>query len=99
VSEIESMAPSDDKNEAKVTVLSEMIKHHVNEEEKRGGMFAKARQSEMDLDALGQQLQQRKTEVMAESDSGSDESGTRGGVAGALLGRNNRGRQSEARRG
>jgi hypothetical protein len=74
-----------------------MIKHHVNEEEKRGGMFSKARQSEMDLDELGQQLQQRKSEVMGELESGSDEGGGR--IAPALLGRGNRGRSSEARRG
>ena len=39
-----------------MTVLSEMIKHHVNEEEKRDGLFAKSRQSEMELEALGEQL-------------------------------------------
>ncbi len=40
----------------KVKVLSEMIKHHVKEEEQRGGMFAEARKSDMDLDALGEQM-------------------------------------------
>jgi hypothetical protein len=101
VAEIESMGPGDDYYDAKVTVLSEMIKHHVNEEEKRGGMFAKARQSDMDLAGLGRQLEQRKTEVMGESQSGPDESGgsRRGPVSAALLGRSNRGRQPEARRG
>jgi hypothetical protein len=48
----------------KVTVLSEMIKHHVKEEEQPGGLFAKSRQSEMDLDALGEQLAARKAELM-----------------------------------
>jgi hemerythrin superfamily protein len=101
VAEIEGMSADDEYYDAKVTVLSEMIKHHVNEEEKRGGMFAKARQSDMDLDSLGQQLQQRKSEVMGESQTESDDGGSsrRGGVAGALLGRNNRGRQADARRG
>jgi hypothetical protein len=89
------MSPGDEYYDAKVTLHSEMIKHHVNEEEKRGGMFAKARQSDMDLDELGQQLQQRKSEVMGEMESGSDADE---GVAPALLGRN-RGRQSEVRRG
>ena len=41
-----------------------MIKHHVNEEEKRDGLFAKSRQSEMDLEALGEQLASRKAELM-----------------------------------
>ena len=41
-----------------------MIKHHVNEEEKRDGMFAKARKSDMDLKALGEQLAARKAALM-----------------------------------
>jgi hypothetical protein len=41
-----------------------MIKHHVKEEEKRDGMFAKARKSGMDLEALGEQLATRKAELM-----------------------------------
>ena len=38
-----------------------MIKHHVKEEE-RGGMFAEAKASDMDLKALGEQLYARKVE-------------------------------------
>ena len=64
IAEIESSGPDDDYYDAKVTVLSEMIKHHVNEEEKRDGLFAKSRQSEMDLEALGEQLASRKAELM-----------------------------------
>jgi hypothetical protein len=50
-------------------VLSEMIKHHVKEEEKRDGLFAKSRQSEMDLEALGEQLASRKAELMNDTRS------------------------------
>src|SRR4029079_9228848 len=67
IAEIEASGARDDHFEAKVTVLSEMIKHHVNEEEKRDGMFAKARQSEMDLEAIGQQLAARKAELQGKS--------------------------------
>ncbi len=42
----------------------EMIKHHVKEEEEREGMFAKARQADMDLVALGEQLAARKAQLM-----------------------------------
>src|SRR5690606_33856085 len=56
IAEIEASSPDDEYFEPKVSVLSEMIKHHVNEEEKRGGMFAKAKQSEMDMMELGEQL-------------------------------------------
>jgi hemerythrin superfamily protein len=67
IAEIESSGPKDDYYDAKVKVLSEMIKHHVKEEEQRGGMFAEARDSDMDLRALGEQLAARKSELMASS--------------------------------
>ncbi len=67
IAEIEQSSPSDDYFDAKVTVLSEMIKHHVKEEEQRGGMFAEARDSELDLVELGEQMQARKGELMGES--------------------------------
>jgi len=50
--------------EAKVTVLSEMIKHHVKEEEKRSeGLLAQARAAGLDMDALGERLMARKEEL------------------------------------
>jgi hemerythrin superfamily protein len=65
IAEIQDMSPSDDYFDAKVTVLSEMIKHHVKEEEQPGGMFAEAKKSDMDLRALGEQLLARKRELQA----------------------------------
>ena len=63
IAEIEASGPDAEYYDAKVTVLSEMIKHHVREEEKRDGMFAKAKQSDMDLTVLGEQLLERKTQL------------------------------------
>jgi hypothetical protein len=63
IAEIEASSPDDDYYDSKVKVLSEMIKHHVKEEEQPGGMFAEARKSDMDLDALGVQMAQRKAEL------------------------------------
>jgi hemerythrin superfamily protein len=71
IAEIEASGPDDEYYDAKVKVLSEMVKHHVREEEKRDGMFAKARQSDMDLKMLGEQLMARKQELMG---------GARGGM-------------------
>jgi hypothetical protein len=65
IAEIEAMKPDDDYFDAKVTVLSEMIKHHVKEEEQPGGMFAEARKSDMDLNDLGQQMKKRKMQLEA----------------------------------
>ncbi|MDZ4690184.1 hemerythrin domain-containing protein [Terricaulis sp.] len=64
IAEIEASAPGDDHYDARVKVLSEMIKHHVKEEEQRGGMFAKAKEADLDLKELGMELLQRKTELM-----------------------------------
>ena len=60
IADIESSGPDDDHFDARVTVLSEMIKHHVKEEEQPGGMFAEARKSGMDLRQLGEEMQARK---------------------------------------
>jgi hemerythrin superfamily protein len=65
--QIQEMAPEDDYFNAKVTVLSEMIKHHVKEEEKPGGMFAEARKSDMDLGDLGARLLARQRELQSQS--------------------------------
>jgi hypothetical protein len=66
IAEIEGMAPGEDYYDAKVKVLSEMIKHHVKEEEKPGGMFAEARKSDMDLDSIGQRLRALKEQLEAQ---------------------------------
>jgi hypothetical protein len=70
IAEIEAGKPGDDHWDAKVKVLSEMIKHHVKEEEQRDGMFAKAKKADLDLDALGEELQARKAELMKQKKNG-----------------------------
>jgi hemerythrin superfamily protein len=64
IAEIEASQPGEDHYDARVKVLSEMIKHHVKEEEMRDGMFAKAKKASLDLDELGEQLKARKDELM-----------------------------------
>ncbi|MEO7774781.1 MAG: hemerythrin domain-containing protein [Steroidobacteraceae bacterium] len=63
ISEISASSPSDEYFDAKVKVLSEMIKHHVKEEEQPGGMFAEAKRAKMDLAALGAEMASRKAEL------------------------------------
>ncbi|MYM25177.1 hemerythrin domain-containing protein [Duganella sp. FT135W] len=61
IAQIQSMEPTDDLYDAKVKVLSEMIEHHVGEEE--GEMFPKARKTKLDLEALGEQMAARKESI------------------------------------
>ena len=67
IAEIESSGPGDNFFDARVKVLSEMVKHHVNEEEQRGGLFSKARESDMDLAEIGEKLATRKAELESQS--------------------------------
>ena len=65
VAELMESSASDEFFDAKVSVLSEEIKHRVQEEEKRGeGVFAKAKAAGMDLDALGKRIIARKEELL-----------------------------------
>jgi hemerythrin superfamily protein len=68
IAEIQESSPADDYFDSKVHVLSEMIKHHVKEEEQPDGMFAEAKKSKkMDLVELGRELAMRKQELMADT--------------------------------
>lgn len=63
IAEIQAMKVGDRLFDAKVIVLGEYIDHHVEEEEEE--MFPEARDSDLDLKALGVQLAARKAELMA----------------------------------
>lgn len=63
IEQIESMNPADDQYDAKVVVLGEYIEHHVKEE--HGEMFPKARKADLDLDALGAAISERKKQLLA----------------------------------
>jgi hemerythrin superfamily protein len=104
IEEIEAAGPDDDYFDARVSVLSEMVKHHIKEEEGRDGMFGKARDSDMDMEALGEQMQQRKAEFMeSQGASPSGEAGASGsnrrsrGRLAAMFERNDKGRDARNR--
>jgi len=52
--------------DAKVKVLSELIKHHVKEEEQRGGLFTQARKAKVDLVAMRHELEASKEKLTAQ---------------------------------
>ena len=66
ITELMEGEPSDDYYDAKMTVLSEYIKHHVKEEEEpKKGIFAKARKAGVDMADTGEQIAKRKSELMS----------------------------------
>jgi len=56
------MEAGEDLFDAKVKVLGEQIKHHVEEEEEE--LFPEVADTEMDLDAVGVQMEKRKAELL-----------------------------------
>lgn len=62
IEQIESGSPADDKWCAKVTVLSEYIRHHVKEEQNE--LFPEVRKSDLDLKELGARMAARKKELL-----------------------------------
>ncbi|MDB5456903.1 MAG: hemerythrin [Caulobacter sp.] len=67
IAEIEAGGPDEQFYDAKVKVLSEMIEHHVEEEEKRSeGMFSQARKAGLDMDALGAEMAARKAQLITQ---------------------------------
>jgi hemerythrin-like domain-containing protein len=60
--QIEALDGSDDHFDAMVKVLSEYVKHHVQEEENE--LFPRLEESELDVVGLGKRLAERKAELM-----------------------------------
>jgi len=66
IAELLASSPDDEFYDAKMTVLSEEIKHHVKEEEKPGeGLFAQAREGGLDMAALADRMTARKQQLLA----------------------------------
>ncbi|MFN3513982.1 MAG: hemerythrin domain-containing protein [Phenylobacterium sp.] len=64
IAQLEAGEVGDELYDAKVTVLCEMIEHHVEEEEKE--YFPQVQKSDMDLEAIGTRMAERKKELMAQ---------------------------------
>ena len=70
INEIEAGGPDEEFYDAKVKVLSEMIEHHVKEEEQRvEGMFSQARKAGLPMGDLGERMLAMKEQLMAEAKS------------------------------
>ncbi len=62
LSELSEMEAGDDHFDSKVSVLAELVKHHVQEEEKE--IFEALRKSELDLHDMGRGVLSRKAELL-----------------------------------
>ena len=65
IAELKELDPSDETFKAKFTVLGEVIKHHVKEEE--GEMFPEAQKAKIDWEALKAEVMERKEQLMAQA--------------------------------
>lgn len=65
MNDLEQTKPSDERWQAKLTVLQEMIDHHIEEEESEVFDEASELFDEDQLKAMGQEFQQSKKEVMS----------------------------------
>lgn len=66
--ELRKLKASDDGYRAKFMVLSELVKHHIEEEE--GEMFSRAEQTDIDLEKLGQEAMKIKARMTKQKASG-----------------------------
>jgi hemerythrin superfamily protein len=71
INELLTGSSADEYFGAQVKVLSELIRHHVAEEERRAeGIFAKAKAAGVDTSQIAEQMLQRKAELTAQADAG-----------------------------
>jgi len=71
IAELEEMDGSESHYDAKFTVLAENVRHHIKEEEE--DMFPKAQTTNIDFEALGEEMRGRKEELLSQGMAATDE--------------------------
>jgi hemerythrin-like domain-containing protein len=67
IAELKKMQPGDERYDAKFTVLGELCKHHIKEEEDE--MLPKAEKSDIDWEELSAKVMKRKDQLMKQTAS------------------------------
>ncbi len=75
IAELEGYDGTEDNIKAKVKVLSELVGHHIEEEEQE--LFPELKKAGVDLKVIGEKLQQEKQKLMRESKLGGKKAVTR----------------------
>jgi hemerythrin superfamily protein len=73
---LEELQPDDEQYDARVKVLCEYVMHHVKEEEKEIFPQAQKRLSAKRLEALGEQVEERRNELMGEGEDTEEDEDT-----------------------
>jgi hemerythrin superfamily protein len=76
IGELKKIKPSDERFHAKFSVLSELVKHHIEEEE--GEMLPKAEESDIDWETLEGQVMKKREQLMSKAKSGRSSGSGRG---------------------
>lgn len=69
IKELRKMGPTDERYRAKFTILAEMVKHHIEEEE--SDMLPQAEDTDIDMAELGQEATALKEKLLSRMQSGS----------------------------